>query len=113
MSSCRTRLIVPCALAALVGVSVAEAAPTQQIIGSAAFGSGNVLLMEIGGPTPGTEHDQLVVTGTLIVDGTLQVALLNGFAPMVDNEFTLIDVTSFGGALQGEFATFDLPAIAD
>lgn len=103
---------IPCALAVIVGAAAVVAAPTQQIIGSAAFGPGSVLLMEVGGTTPGAEHDQLIVTGTLIVDGTLQVTLLNGFTPMVDDEFILIDVTTFGGTLQGEFAVFDLPTIA-
>lgn len=92
--------------------AMAAAAPTQQVIGSAILGSGNVLVMEIGGTTPGAEHDQLIVTGTLVLGGTLEVVLINGFTPMVDDEFVLIDTASFGGALQGEFSAFDLPPIA-
>jgi len=103
---------IACALAAIGIPATVAGAPTQQVIGSAAFGAGHALLMEIGGTTPGDEHDQLIVTGLLSLDGTLEVVLINGFQPIVNDEFVLIDTESFGGTLQGDFHTLDLPALA-
>ena len=42
----------------------------------------NVLMIEIGGLTPGSQHDQLDITGMLGLNGTLDVDLINGFQPI-------------------------------
>ncbi len=72
-------------------------------------GSG-VLEMEVGGYTPGTEYDQLAVTGTATLGGTLRVLLINGFVPTEDDRFLIIPA---GGAVTGAFATLDLPTGLD
>jgi hypothetical protein len=59
------------------------------------------LNIEIGGPNPGTGYDQLVVTGTATLDGTLNVSLLNGFVPNVGDRFQILTF----GSRSGDFMT--------
>lgn len=46
--------------------------------------------VEIGGYTPGAEHDRLVVTSTATLAGTLKVARINGFIPLAGDQFTVL-----------------------
>ena len=62
--------------------------------------------MEIGGLTPGSQHDQLDIGGVLALNGTLDVDLINGFNPSYGNVFTLFD-----GTTTGTFSAFSLPAL--
>jgi hypothetical protein len=65
--------------------------------------------MELGGTVVGDQHDQLDVAGDLNLDGTLQVLLIGGFAPDVDDMFDILD---FGdGALNGAFDSVVLPEL--
>ena len=61
--------------------------------------SGGALELEIGGLTPGEQFDQLVVTGSAIIDGALNLAIINsggGFhLPTVGDQFSLL--TAQGG----------------
>ncbi|SEI40600.1 Por secretion system C-terminal sorting domain-containing protein [Dyadobacter koreensis] len=66
------------------------------------------LTMEIGGKTPGTGYDQILVSGAMTMGGTLDVSFINGFTPSVDDEFMLIDAASSTGT----FSTVNLPSIA-
>jgi hypothetical protein len=54
--------------------------------------------MEIGGTAPGTEYDQLQVSGTATLGGTLNITLIDGFRPAVGDVFQLIAPNSFSGA---------------
>lgn len=70
------------------------------------------LNIEIGGTTAGTQYDQLVVNGTVTLDGDLVVSLINSFTPAVGNSFTIIsndgtDAVSgiFAGRNQGSQIT--------
>ena len=67
--------------------------------------AGGTLEIELGGTTAGTEHDQLVVTGTATMNGTLTVTLLPGFLPELGDTFFVIDHTI--GTLT--FDTVNLP----
>lgn len=61
---------------------------------------------EIGGLTPGVGgFDQLAVSGTVILGGTLSVALFGGFEPEVSNLFDIITAATRSGT----FATHNLP----
>lgn len=64
-----------------------------------------VLEMELGGTTAGTEYDQLVVSGSAALDGTLQVSLDNSFNPVLGDSFTLMTYASSTGS----FSTTNLP----
>jgi hypothetical protein len=68
------------------------------ITGNYTQGASGVLNMEIGGKTPGTQYDQLQVSGTATLGGTLNVSLINGFRPAVGDVFQLIAPSSFSGA---------------
>ncbi|GAB5535106.1 MAG: hypothetical protein Rubg2KO_13550 [Rubricoccaceae bacterium] len=65
-----------------------------------------VLEIEIGGPTPGTEHDQLAVTGPAELGGTLRVTLLDGFRPQENDRFQILASSS---PTTGAFDAIELP----
>ena len=77
------------------------------------YGSTNIIL-EIGGTTPGTQHDQLTFNGPgtphVTWNGALTVVLINGFIPQRGDTFDLFnfDFTRDAGA----FTTINLPALA-
>ncbi len=68
-------------------------------------GPDGVLEMEIAGPTPGMEHDQLVITGDAVLDGTLELWFLDGYAPVPGDAFELIAI---GGTISGAFDTVNV-----
>jgi len=51
------------------------------------------LLIEIGGYTPGSEYDQLVVDGSADLSGLLDVALWGDFSPGVGDNFVVLTTT--------------------
>lgn len=64
--------------------------------GNIEIGASATTHFEIAGMMPGVEYDRLTVAGTVILDGTLQLSLLNGFLPEVNSAFLLIDNTGSG-----------------
>jgi hypothetical protein len=69
-------------------------------------GSGTEII-EIAGTTPCTQHDQLQVTGTATLSGTLDVQLFGGFVPSCGQSYTIMTATS----VVGTFATINYPAL--
>jgi hypothetical protein len=67
------------------------------------FTNTGTLALRLGGLTPGSQFDRLVISGTATLGGTLNVNLLNGFAPAVGDMF---DVLTYGSRV-GEFATIE------
>ncbi len=57
-----------------------------------------MLNIEIGGTSPGTGYDQLVITGTATLGGTLNVSLINGFTPASGDTFQILTFASRGGS---------------
>lgn len=47
--------------------------------------------VELGGLSAGTQFDQLKVTGTVTLAGALDVSVINGFAPNLNDQFMIID----------------------
>jgi hypothetical protein len=74
------------------------------ITGNYTQAANGALDMEIGGATPGTKYDQLVVTGTATLGGTLNITFINGYTPHVGDVFTFVSATSFSGS----FATLNV-----
>ena len=66
----------------------------------------STLVMELGGLTAGSQHDQINASGTVTLDGILDLDLINGFTPVLGNSFDL-----FNGTLVGDFDTVMLPAL--
>lgn len=70
--------------------------------------TGSTLSIEIGGLVAGTSYDQLNVTGTLTLGGTLSVSLLGGFTPAENDIFVIALNDNLGD--DSVFDTFtDLP----
>ena len=46
--------------------------------------------VELGGLAAGTQHDQLNVIGSVMLDGAVEVSVVNGFAPQLNDPFTII-----------------------
>jgi len=53
--------------------------------------------VELGGTTAGSQYDQLVVSGTAALGGTLDVATINGFQPAISNTFQVLTFASSSG----------------
>jgi hypothetical protein len=64
--------------------------------------------MELGGITPGSQYDQLLVSGALSLGGALDVTLINGFTPSAGQAFNILD----WGSLAGTFSSITLPTLA-
>jgi hypothetical protein len=68
-----------------------------------------VLLMEIGGSSPGVEYDQLTVGGIAELAGGLDVTLIDGFQPAWGDSFDILG----WGQLVGSFDDVVLPALSE
>ncbi len=60
--------------------------------------STGALQIEIAGPTAGTQHDQLVITGTASLAGTIEAGTLSGFDPTIGDQFTVLTFAAADGA---------------
>jgi RHS repeat-associated protein len=69
--------------------------------------SAGILNAEVGGSRPGVDYDQLAITGTATLGGTLNVTLINGFGPTPMQVFQIVTFASSSGS----FATVNIPAI--
>ncbi|QJR15134.1 IPTL-CTERM sorting domain-containing protein [Usitatibacter palustris] len=70
--------------------------------GNLTLAAGSTLQVDLNGPTPGTQHDQVSVTGTAALGGaTLTVTL--GFTPVLGQVFTIIN-NDGADAVTGTFA---------
>jgi len=81
-------------------IAPGSSAGTLTIDGDLTLQPAGVLAIEIAGPG---QHDQLIVTGTIDVDGTLALAYPGGFRPSPGQEF----VITAAGSLAGAFADID------
>jgi RNA polymerase sigma-70 factor (ECF subfamily) len=60
------------------------------IIGNYSQTAAGSLLIEIGGPNAQSDYDQLAVSGTASLAGTLVVSLINGYAPNIGDTFRVL-----------------------
>ncbi|HOX25751.1 MAG TPA: Ig-like domain-containing protein [Candidatus Krumholzibacteria bacterium] len=67
------------------------------------------LFFELGGALPGVQHDQLAVTGSAALGGSLHVSLTDGFAPAPGDTFTVI--TAGAGGVEVAFDCYSGLAI--
>jgi fibronectin-binding autotransporter adhesin len=78
-----------------------------QVNGTYAQNSGGALDVTIGGTTAGTKFDQLNVSGTATLNGTLNITLASGYTPAVGNTFDILNASS----VSGNFSTINGLAI--
>ena len=69
--------------------------------GNLILGSTSNLSFEIGGTTPATQYDVLNKGGSLVLNGTLTVRLINSFTPAVSDTFTIVTTQA---TLSGAFS---------
>jgi len=89
--------VEPGASAGLLTVA-SNASPA--IAGNYTQGTGGTLEIELGGLTPGSEHDQLVVADTASLNGVLRLMPIDGFIPGVGDSFVILTA----GARTGTFS---------
>jgi fibronectin-binding autotransporter adhesin len=90
---------------------------TLTISGDYVQASNGALDIQLGGTTPGTQYDRLAVSGTVTLDGTLNVTTVSGFVPAVGNAFQFLtygaraNVTTFAttNGLDNDPATVLVP----
>lgn len=96
---------------AFAGGTVAPGDDAAQLNALAAnFSTGSILAIEIGGLTPGVQHDVLAVDGiTTLLGGVLDVSLIAGFTPNEGDRFEILTANT----LLGSFDVHDLPDIGN
>ena len=82
--------------------------PALITLGNTIYTASNVLEMEIGGLSPGSQHDKIVHNGMAALGGTLDVVLINAFMPQLGHTF---DLFNWNAGNSGTFATINLPAL--
>lgn len=70
--------------------------------GSVEIGASATSHFEIGGILAGSQYDRLTIAGSIILDGRLDIALINSFLPGAGQQFTLIDNLG-SGDFQGNY----------
>jgi hypothetical protein len=74
-----------------------NAAAQVNFAGNLALAPGNTLFIDLGGTTPGAQHDQLLVSGEAGLAGTLDIALIDSFTPGAGDDFTILSASSVTG----------------
>jgi hypothetical protein len=83
--------------------------PHTAHFGSLNLASDATTLIELAGPNPGSQYDNIIVDGSAFLNGsTLEVALLNGFVPSACQVFHILDAGTTENFF-GAFAGLDLP----
>ena len=78
------------------GITAPGASPgVLRINGDFSHLSGGLLAMEISGTMPGSEYDQLLVAGNLVLQGVIQISFTDGYLPNVGDTFDLFQATTF------------------
>ena len=70
----------------------------------------SLVTIELGGLTPGSEHDRINFTGSVLFEASsfLKISLINGFTPQAGDRFSLFSYTQ---APVGNFEDFYLPGL--
>ena len=76
-------------------------------LGALTLSSGSQTNIKLAGTTPGSQYDQVQVTGSASLAGTLSVSLINGFAPQANETFDILT----GSTPSGMFDTLQLPSL--
>ena len=82
---------------------------TLNVIGDLNLLEEGTLVIEIGGTDPGVTYDVINVTGTVTLDGTLEIRLIDGFVPSDTDTFVFLDAL----AMEGGFTSVVLPVFGN
>ncbi len=85
-------------------VSPGASPGTMTVTGDYVQGPDGTLEIQLGGTTPGTQYDRLLVSGSVNLGGTLNVTTTNSFTPTAGNSFQII---TFGSQLYNSFAVMN------
>lgn len=90
----------------------ASSSRAQSIISLPNLGLGpnDVLPVQVGGLAPGLEHDQYQVTNDAVLDGRLDLRLINGYQPSPGEQIQLINANLVSGDFASYFTPTPLPA---
>lgn len=95
-------------------ISPGESAGKLTFNGNLTYFSDAHTRIELGGLTPVTHFDQIVVNGAVTLDGALEVNLIDAgqglFTPAAGNVFEILTAT---GNISGAFASISLPVLPD
>ena len=87
------------------------AAGTLNIAGNYSQGSTGFLKVDLGGTTPGTQHDRLNVTGNTGLDGALEHELLGTFVVRVGDSFSVLSSGTLGGTFNSTIGSPPIPTV--
>jgi hypothetical protein len=87
----------------IIEIGTPGGAGRVQIQGNYAQSADGTLAMKIAGTDPGTGYDVLSITGSAMLDGTLDVTVLDGFFVHEGDTFTLLTF----GQRSSEFRTIN------
>ncbi len=90
----------------LTGTYSPGLSPAAVSVGNLTYGTGSTTVMELGGTTAGSQHDQVNHNGIATLNGTLDIRLIDGFTPSIGNSFTLMTASD---GLTGQFSQVNLP----
>ena len=76
--------------------------PAEVTLGSIEFAETSTLVIELGGTTAGSEYDLLNASGSVELDGVLDVVLIDGFVPELGDTFQVMTFPS----VSGDFAQY-------
>jgi hypothetical protein len=88
-------------------VSPGNSPGLQSISGNFTQDATGTTLIELGGTTAGTGFDQINITGTATLAGTLDVDLYGGFTPTVGQTFQIFTWNSYSGTFN-QYSGLDL-----
>ncbi len=89
------------------GIVAPGNSPGTLTVGSLTLNNDAIFQVQLGGTNRGSEFDAVIATGLVTLDGTLQVSLIDPFAPAAGNSFDILD----WGSLSGTFDTVALPTL--
>ncbi len=91
---------IKCNLISAGSLSPGSSAGSLTVDGNLTLRPSSALPFELGGYTPGTQHDLIIVTKAAAFDGMLTVQFINGFEGTVTNgaSFTVLTANSISGA---------------
>ncbi len=81
-------------------IHIGSSPGSMQIQGSYEQSGTGALQIEIGGPTPGDEYDQLLVEGDAGLGGTLLLSLLDDYRPTQEERFQVVQADSITGEFE-------------